>query len=84
MPRWASRIWLEITSVKVERVQEVSTADACAEGVPGCRDELPNSHAITWFRTLWDQLNAPRGYSWESNCWVWAIAFRRMSESELT
>jgi hypothetical protein len=79
MPRWASRILLEITEVRVERVQDISEKDAGAEGAwrtpAGCSHysiEPPE------FETLWDSINAKRGYSWESNPWVWVISFRRI------
>lgn len=75
MPRWASRITLEVTDVRVERLQEISAEDVHAEGVgPG-----PTSHidiAREWFAQSWEKLNAKRGYSWESNPWVWVVTFR--------
>lgn len=80
MPRWASRITLEVVSVRVERVQSISTADACVEGILGCRDHLSNVHAISTFKALWNSINAARGYSWESNPFVWTITFRRLSQ----
>lgn len=77
MPRWASRITLEITDVRVERLQEITEADAVAEGV-GSR--LPDCGiAQDEYCDLWDSLNAKRGHGWETNPWVWSIAFRRMS-----
>lgn len=77
MPRWASRITLEITSVRVERLQDISEADAKAEGVA-----LKNSPAafltsyVRGFRDLWESINGPG--SWTANPWVWAIEFRRL------
>lgn len=78
MPRWASRITLEVTDVRIERVQETSVDDAIAEGVwldppdaPGFRSELRPA-----FRKLWDSLNAKRGFGWEANPWVWVITFK--------
>jgi hypothetical protein len=70
MPRWASRILLEITNVRVERVQEISVADAKAEGVCGLS-------ARAEFLMLWDSINAKRGFGWDANPWVWVIEFRR-------
>ena len=78
MPRWASRITLEITNVRVERVRDIKERDAIAEGA----SEYPllgvNSMK-TRFRYLWDSINAARGYGWEVNPWVWVIEFRRVS-----
>ena len=72
MPRWASRITLEITSVRVERLQDISEADAIAEGVytdPACP-------AYDAYAQLWDEINGLG--SWEANPWVWVIEFRRL------
>ena len=75
MPRWASRITLEITEVRAERVQEITNNDAIAEGI-SCMNEIP---AIA-FGHYWDSLNTKRGLSWESRPWVWVIKFERMPE----
>lgn len=77
MPREASRITLEITGVRVERVQDISIADACAEGVTGCRDHLSNLHAVEMYRALWDSING-KTYPWSSNPWVWVVEFKRV------
>ena len=72
MPRWASRITLEVTGVRVERLQEISRADADAEGVASILGH-PES-----FATLWNSINGKRpGCSWEDNPWVWCVEFRR-------
>lgn len=88
MPKWASRIWLEVTSVRVERVQEITPRGVVAEGLyhePGeWGPDEAYDHLIKGFAHLWDDINAKRGYSWESNPWVWAIGFRRLRESEVT
>ncbi len=85
MPRWASRITLIVTDVRVQRLQEISEADALMEGVEqdsdGWRDyQMPDTQccptARESFRSLWDSLNAERGYGWSSNPWVAAYTFR--------
>lgn len=78
MPRWASRILLEITSVRVKRLQDISEEDAKAEGV------APSAHAITppeaiyrvGFLNLWCSIYGEE--SWQANPWCWVIEFRRM------
>lgn len=83
MPRWASRITLEITDVRVQRVQEISEEEAEAEGVEAApcnrRCESPRTSYRTAYGPLWDSLNAKRGFGWEANPWVWAITFRRIA-----
>jgi hypothetical protein len=71
MPRWASRVDLEITAVRVERLQDISDDDARAEG-------YDRSHASPreWFALLWERINGPG--SWEANPWVWVVEFRRV------
>ena len=70
MPRWASRITLEVTEVRVERLQEISEEGAIAEGA-----ELGSARGH--FSILWDSINAKRG-NWEVNPWVWVVGFRRV------
>ena len=89
MPRWASRITLEIVGVRCERVNEISEADAHAEGADqefrtvvyspaGVKDyHMPVSFR-GGFANLWDEINAKRGYSWDSNPWVWVVEFKRI------
>jgi hypothetical protein len=89
MPRWASRITLEVTGVRVERPQDISEADAKAEGVHRCLDGLwsggawkhlrrPNCYAdpCNAFCDLWASINGPG--SWDANPWVWVVEFRRV------
>lgn len=82
MPRWASRLNLEIVSIKVERVQDISEEDAWAEGVGDIARTLPYSGddlGRVAFSGVWEGINGKRGYSWESNPWVWAITFKRIA-----
>lgn len=99
MPRWASRITLEVTGVRVERLQDIGATDARAEGIEFqehfiagnvCRSWKAYDSANGWYpegvdsapifsyRSLWDSLNAGRGYGWEANPWVWVIEFKRV------
>ncbi|TXE41391.1 hypothetical protein FOT61_11395 [Serratia marcescens] len=82
MPRWASRITLEITAVRVERLNDISEEDAKAEGV------APSQHIITppealyrvGFLKLWQSIYGEE--SWSANPWVWVIEFRRVGGSD--
>lgn len=86
MPRWASRITLIVTDVRVQRLQEVSEEDAISEGVEcwsepslcswRVADEMSFKSAVDAYRLLWDSLNAARGYGWDANPWVAAYTFR--------
>jgi hypothetical protein len=79
MPRWASRITLEVTEVRVQRLQEISEEDAKAEGVfPTAGSRLPTRPHQRAFRILWDSINGKRA-PWESNPWVWAVSFRTLA-----
>jgi len=76
MPRHASRITLEITTVRVERVQDIGEVDAKAEGVePFAPDD---GCYRSGYAGLWDSINAKRGFGWESNPWVWLLEFKRV------
>jgi hypothetical protein len=75
MPRWASRITLELTGVRIERLQDISDADARAEGWPG---DVALQAPREWYAGLWDVLNAARGFGWDINPWVWTVGFRRV------
>jgi hypothetical protein len=71
MPRAACRIRLEITDIRVERLQDISWEDAVAEGCPGYR---PTQDEPTHqFQRLWTKINGEE--SWQSNPWVWVISF---------
>ena len=79
MPRWASRLTLEITEVRVEWLQDISEDDAIAEGVDAIPLAAVPRHGTLSrrvdFMQLWDKLNAKRGYGWDANPWVWVIGF---------
>jgi len=81
MPRWASRITLEITNVRVELIQDITEEDAIVEGVDGALfadDGSPDY--ILAFRHLWDSIWAKKGFGWDTNCWTWIIEFRRIKD----
>lgn len=78
MPKAAARIWLEVTGVRVERLQSISRGDAIAEGCP-----FPNmadgADPRDWFAEVWKST----GGNWVSNPWVWVIDFKRINHSPL-
>ncbi|WP_175649444.1 hypothetical protein [Pseudomonas sp. Marseille-P9899] len=80
MPRWVSRILLEITDVRVERLQDISEQQALAEGVMSAeRDIDPDGNGyspIELFGGLWVKLNGMD--SWSANPWVWVVEFKRV------
>lgn len=86
MPRAHSRLTLEITGVRVERLQEITEEDAQAEGfepapvhgswVIRSREDGGHWSARKPLADLWDTINGKRGYSWSSNPWVWVVEFR--------
>jgi hypothetical protein len=78
MPRSASRITLEITNIRVERLQDITEDDAIAEGFISNKD-LKEIARLN-FELAWDKLNEKRGYSWDSNPFVWVIEFRRVEK----
>jgi hypothetical protein len=75
MPRWASRISLRITDVRVERLNDISNEDAAAEGWPGpdAENSIASSYPIAWYWHLWDKINGAGSY--DLNPWIWAISF---------
>lgn len=89
MPRWASRLTLEVVDVRVERLQAISEEDARAEGITDggclncgnpepCECPYPTPDARDAFIGLWDSLNAKRGHAWDANPWVWVVEFKRV------
>ena len=97
MPKWVARTWLEVVSVRPERVQDITEEDAKLEGIRGYSAHGGGTHfnpvmiypafpekgggfstAKEAFECLWDSINAKRGYSWESNPFVWRIEFKEL------
>jgi hypothetical protein len=87
MPREASRLTLEVTEVRVERLQEITEEGAIAEGMTVgpcgekdglCTDNTCRKTARDAFAEGWDALNAKRGFGWDANPWVWVVRFRRV------
>jgi hypothetical protein len=72
MPRWASRLTLRVTGVKVERVQEITEADCIAEGMPKDNNSIGLRYC---YGQLWNQLNEKRGFGWAKNPWCWCYTF---------
>jgi hypothetical protein len=88
MPRWASRITLEITDVRVERLQAITAEDAIDEGVMATAETDPakldrgeweqcKQTALFCFKSLWGKINGDD--SWEANPWVWALTFKEVA-----
>jgi hypothetical protein len=92
MPREVSRILLEITDIRVERVQQILNVDALAEGIQAFSkdgnlykygldewkwSDMPRD-ARDAFKRLWDSINKKRGFGWEVNPWVWVVEFKRI------
>lgn len=88
MPRWASRITLEVTGVRVERLQAIDRAGALAEGIIdlstpthtafGVPGASLAQHPVRAFELLWESLNGAG--SWDANHWVWVVEFRRIEQ----
>ncbi len=83
MPNWASRITLEVTDVRIERLQEISAEDCKAEGVKYVEDEVElyeRAMPLVWhaYGRLWESIHGPG--SWELNPWVWAYTFHTIEE----
>ncbi len=78
MPRWASRILLEVTGIRVERLQEISEADCVAEGAAGGHGSVPgygySATPLENYRHIWESINGPG--AWDKNPWVWVIEFK--------
>ena len=76
MRRRMSRITLEVTDIRVERLQDISPEDCRAEGMPHENNDIGVRYG---YGQLWNQINGPD--SWQANPWVWAITFNRLIPS---
>jgi hypothetical protein len=87
MPREAARIFLKVTNVRVERLQEITVDDCRLEGCcsSDCLQTGPHSpdcKCDTLFYNVWNDISAKRGYGWDTNPWVWVVKFERISKDE--
>ena len=89
MPRWASRITLKITDIRVQRVREITEEEARKEGIidggcvncgnpEPCHCERPEPSPVDAFVNIWDSIYGEKGFGWEANPWVWAITFKKV------
>ncbi|MNJ07962.1 hypothetical protein D3C77_20690 [compost metagenome] len=75
MPRWASRILLEITDVRVEQLQHITIGQICKEGLARSMYEfIPVTTAFDAFAELWNST----GGDWDANPWAWVVEFKRI------
>lgn len=79
MPRVASRITLEVTETRVERLQDITEGDAASEGMPRGAGEPGDRAGVQAYSQLWDSINGPG--SWASNPWVWVVSFNSFSDA---
>lgn len=83
MPRHACRLLLEIVGVRVERLQAISEADSCAEGIPSKGLQFYDGRPATAkdaFESLWNEINGPA--AWAANPWVWVLEFRPLGKPD--
>jgi hypothetical protein len=85
MPRWASRIMLEIVSVRLQQLQDISEDDCCIEtgsplkwNGPGAEPYHRDMRKV--FTILWDSINLKSGFGWDVNPWVWVIEFKKVTQ----
>ncbi|KKL84577.1 hypothetical protein LCGC14_1963340 [marine sediment metagenome] len=86
MPKKFARLWLEITGVRAEHLQDIDSWDCIHEGIlqkyysrfHNMFIDKPNSQLISEFHVPWDSINAKRGYGWDTNPFVWPIDYKRV------
>ena len=91
VPRWACRIILEITNIRVERVHDISEDDAIADGgleamiedhvwhIPGTDSKTTRDPKYA-FEHVWDSIYSARGLGWDVNPWVWVVEFKKVNQ----
>jgi len=78
MPRWASRVTLDVTEIGAQRIQDISDKDCQAEGVTRLNaGDLGMEKWSSAFRNLWISIYEKRGFGWEKNLWVWVVEFNK-------
>jgi hypothetical protein len=84
MPRAAARLLLQVIDVRVERLQDISQADVVAEGIRSVYNQETDVFCSDGFifKELWNGVNAKRGYSWDTNPWVWVYVFRKIMQAD--
>ena len=89
MPKEAARLFLRVTSVWVERLQEITPqqidAEGCCEYAYDAKTGKPAPSGPSWFKILWDKTIKPAEqatYGWKANPWVWVIGFERIGRKE--
>ena len=91
MPKEAARIFLKVTDVRIERVQDINPENSIAEGLNVCCDckehggcYLPNvcAYLPNTFKKVWNPIYKSKGYGWDTNCWVWIIEFERCEKQD--
>ena len=78
MPQKDAKIFLQITNVRIERVQDITTKEALAEGMWNSLASAPALTLIALFRHTWNDINKKRGFGWDVNPWVWVISFKKI------
>ena len=76
LSRRDSRITLEITDIKVQRLHDITKEDAIAEGCKGIYSPIEEFANTEYYLPLWESINLKRGYGWDTNPWVWVISFK--------
>ena len=77
MPKEAARIFLKVTDIRMERVQDITEEEVKMEGFGDTLDRDIFTTAGCNFKKTWNKIYQSKGYGWDTNCWVWVIEFER-------